>query len=71
MNGAEDWILTLAQSDAADIALWETEQAETPARPGLTQADARGTGGLRLTDAELDRLAWALCRRLLDAAGNM
>ena len=71
MNGTEDWILTLTQADAADTVLWEDGQASAPARPGLTQVDARGTGGLRLTDAELDRLAWALCRRLLDAAGNM
>lgn len=71
MSGTEDWILTLTQADTADTVLWEDGQASAPARTDLMQTDAHGTGGLRLTDAELDRLAWALCRRLQDAAGNM
>ena len=71
MSGVDHWIVKLAQAASAEEVLWEEGQAETPAQILRQRMETEVDREIRLTDAEIDRVAQALCRRLLDAAGNM
>ena len=81
MSGGSAWIRTLAGvapvSGEDLLRLWAEEDRETEARADHPQAQPWQKAGtdavpvLHLTDADIDRVAQALCRRLLDAAGNM
>ena len=71
MSGVDRWIVKLAQTASAEEVLWEEGQAETHPQILRQRMGTEVDKEIRLTDAEIDRVAQALCRRLLDAAGNM
>ncbi len=81
MSGGSAWIRALTQPGAMSgedlLRLWAEEDRETEARVEASGQGAQQRAGeeslpaLRLTDGDIDRVAQALCRRLLDAAANM
>ena len=84
MSGSSAWIRALTQPGTMGgedlLRLWAEEDRQTQAREtppaSAPQQPWQRTGAdeataFRLTDTDIDRVAQALCRRLLDAAGNM
>ncbi len=58
------------------LRLWAAEDRAAGPQAGAFAEDLHPAGGteapaLRLSQEDIDRVAQALCRRLLDAAGNM
>lgn len=61
---------TPAVSGEALLRRWAAED-RAAAQPEMPQQGGTEAPALRLSDEDIHRVAQALCRRLLDAAGNM